>query len=62
MTGRELIEYVQQHHLEDCMIGILCRDNSGYYFGSDSEPILCKIEALEDGRSTYTVPFDKLIL
>jgi len=62
MTGRELIEYIQRHKLEDCVVEVQYRDDGGYYFGTDPEPILYKIEALEDDRWAYTMPFDRLIL
>ena len=62
MTGRELIEYIQRKHLEDCVVEVQYRDDGGYYFGTDPEPILYKIEALEDDRWAYTMPFDRLIL
>lgn len=62
MTGGELIKYIQWHHLEDCVIEVQYRDDGGYYFGTDPEPVLCKIEAFKDDRWTYTVPFDRLIL
>ena len=36
MTGRELIELIQNLKLEDCQVEVQCRDEGGYYYGTDN--------------------------
>lgn len=41
MTGRELIEYIKKWELEDCKVEVQCRDEGGYYYGTDDlEPVI----------------------
>ena len=35
MTGRELIEYIQEKHAEDMLICVQYRDGGGIYDGAD---------------------------
>ena len=62
MTGGELIKYIQRHHLENHVIEIQYRDDGGFYYGTDYEPLLYEIQAFEDSNYRDAELFDRLIL
>ena len=62
MTGGELVKYIQRHHLENHVIEIQYRDDDGFYYGTDWEPLLCEIQAFEDSNYRDAELFDRLIL
>ena len=61
MTGRELIKYIEAWGLEDCQIEMQCRDEGGYYYGTDRlEPII--VEPNQPTKYAGCVGYKRLIL
>ena len=54
MTGRELIEYIQEHHAEDMLVCVQYRDGGGIYDGADdTTPLMGHVTKLHEGDN-YT--------
>lgn len=61
MTGKELIDFIHRHGLENHPVEIQYRDDGGYYYGTD-DPEPEAIEAGQPRKYAGCADYKRLIL
>lgn len=61
MTGKELIEFIQENHAEDLLVCVQYRDGGGFYSGADdATPLMGHVTKQVDANNydDYDITYD----